>query len=443
MDRPASGDSGRLPRAHLPRPSPRPRDRPPASLRPLIKHAASSSGPGGLGSGTHVLARLRATRGLLTTVPPAPRRQKLAAVRCLPCATAECSRLAAAAALACGEPAPAARAGCKPPPRRPRARPAPARPLRSARPPRPRSHARALARRPRRLRPPRPRPHARVLRRRLARPSTASRSTSAISTSSRAGLELAHYPRVPQVLAAGLRALAPPRSSAASKPRLRPIAGPRSTPGRSATSASASPRASAAPTPAVPCSCPRGHTTSAASAASLGASACCGARLERLATSYLRSARRLRVVGRRPRRTRRPPADSGPPARETPSRGLELLDLRLAELHARPRGPDRRPRPRRAPPLQRLARARARAAAALRSLPSHDDRRPRPRSPRPRAQRADTTGAAGIAWQSMRPERLHAYARRLLALHDTFRPDPESAGLTCTRAPARGRNHRS
>ncbi|PCC66997.1 hypothetical protein NAEX_09596 [Nannocystis exedens] len=31
----------------------------------------------------------------------------------------------------------------------------------------------------------------------------------------------------------------------------------------------------------------------------------------------------------------------------------------------------------------------------------------------------------------MRPERLHSYARRLLALHDTFRYDPDSAQLSC------------
>ncbi|WAS98259.1 hypothetical protein [Nannocystis punicea] len=43
----------------------------------------------------------------------------------------------------------------------------------------------------------------------------------------------------------------------------------------------------------------------------------------------------------------------------------------------------------------------------------------------------DTTGAAGVAWRAMRPTRLHRYARRLLARHDAFRYDPESARLTC------------
>lgn len=43
----------------------------------------------------------------------------------------------------------------------------------------------------------------------------------------------------------------------------------------------------------------------------------------------------------------------------------------------------------------------------------------------------DTTGVAGVAVRAMAPKRLHTYVRRLLALNDVFRYDPDSARLTC------------
>lgn len=43
----------------------------------------------------------------------------------------------------------------------------------------------------------------------------------------------------------------------------------------------------------------------------------------------------------------------------------------------------------------------------------------------------DTTGVAGVAVRRMTAARLHTYVRRLLALHDVFRYDPDSAQLTC------------
>lgn len=43
----------------------------------------------------------------------------------------------------------------------------------------------------------------------------------------------------------------------------------------------------------------------------------------------------------------------------------------------------------------------------------------------------DTTGSRGVAFRTMRPDRLHTYVRRLLALNKRYRYDPESARLTC------------
>lgn len=113
------------------------------------------------------------------------------------------------------------------------------------------------------------------------------------------------------------------------------------------------------------------------------------------------------------------PADALP-------RGLELLDLRLAEL-----GPEALIAALVPDALHLCSvshRARARGGERMYHHMMIVDPAP-DRLGRVRV--FDTTGAAGVAWRSMRPERLHGYARRLLALHDTFRYDPESARLTC------------
>ncbi|WP_143141589.1 hypothetical protein [Nannocystis exedens] len=107
-------------------------------------------------------------------------------------------------------------------------------------------------------------------------------------------------------------------------------------------------------------------------------------------------------------------------------RGLEVLDLRLAEL-----GPEALIAAL-VPDVLHLCsvshRARARGGERMyHHMMIVDPARDR----LGRVHVFDTTGAAGVAWRAMRPERLHSYARRLLALHDTFRYDPDSAQLSC------------
>ncbi|MFZ6183567.1 hypothetical protein [Nannocystis pusilla] len=113
------------------------------------------------------------------------------------------------------------------------------------------------------------------------------------------------------------------------------------------------------------------------------------------------------------------PADALP-------RGLELLDLRLAELD-----PDALIAALVPDALHLCSvshRARARGGERMyHHMMIVDPARDR----LGRVRLFDTTGAAGVAWRSMRPERLHAYARRLLARHETFRYDPETARLDC------------
>lgn len=113
------------------------------------------------------------------------------------------------------------------------------------------------------------------------------------------------------------------------------------------------------------------------------------------------------------------------PPRALP-RGLELLDLRLAEL-----GPDALvaalvPDALHLCSVSHRARGRGgeRMYHHMMILDPARDRLGRVRV-------FDTTGAAGVALRPMRPERLHSYARRLLALHDEYRYDPDSAQIAC------------
>ncbi|MDC0673882.1 hypothetical protein [Nannocystis radixulma] len=107
-------------------------------------------------------------------------------------------------------------------------------------------------------------------------------------------------------------------------------------------------------------------------------------------------------------------------------RGLDLLDLRLAELD-----PDALVAALVPDALNLCSvshRARARAGERMyHHMMIVDPARDRVG----RVRVFDTTGAAGVALRPMRPGRLHSYARRLLALHETFRYDPDSAQLTC------------
>ena len=113
------------------------------------------------------------------------------------------------------------------------------------------------------------------------------------------------------------------------------------------------------------------------------------------------------------------------PAEALP-RGLDLLDLRLAELDPGALVAALVPDVLNLCSVSHRSRARAgeRMYHHMMIVDPARDRIGRVRV-------FDTTGAAGVALRPMRPGRLHSYARRLLALHDTFHYDPDSAWLTC------------